>query len=157
MFSISTVSKTHFRNHIIEGCPSDGLSAIDFRRAHGLLGAPTNCVEFEARSWVDEFCARQLPLNSAGDYHLPECDGHLDPGLLAMYLLEPTAVSFTAMAVDAESRADGVRRAARLAALEEAVVELGAQSLRWQKRALVAEAELGALRPPEDAGEAMDD
>lgn len=43
----------------IDGCPSSGLAAIDFRRAHGLSDAPTSKIEMPGYCWQDEEFVRQ--------------------------------------------------------------------------------------------------
>lgn len=45
----------------IEGCPSYGIEAIDFRRQHGLPDAPSHVAEIPALEWEDEAFVRAAP------------------------------------------------------------------------------------------------
>ncbi len=46
---------------VIEGCPSAGLPAIDYRRSHGLPEAPCDTIELPGFSFVDEGFCRAHP------------------------------------------------------------------------------------------------
>src|SRR5258708_2148356 len=48
---------------IIEGCPSSGIEAVDFRRKHGLLEEASDKIEMSAYSWTDEEFVRLAPKN----------------------------------------------------------------------------------------------
>jgi len=52
----------------IDGCPEEGLAAVDFRRAHGLAEAPCEFIDLTPATLVDEAAARLLPLNAAADF-----------------------------------------------------------------------------------------
>ncbi len=46
---------------LIEGCPSDGLPAIDYRRSHGLPEAPCDRIELPGFTFADEGFCRAHP------------------------------------------------------------------------------------------------
>ncbi len=46
---------------IIEGCPTDGVEAIDFRRAHGLPDGPSNRIALPGYAFGSEALVRALP------------------------------------------------------------------------------------------------
>lgn len=43
----------------IDGCPKNGLAAIDFRRQHGLPDAPSNIIILPSFQWEDEAFVRE--------------------------------------------------------------------------------------------------
>lgn len=52
----------------IEGCPSGGLAAVDFRRQHGLPDGASDRVYVPPFRFVDEATARRLPVDGSADY-----------------------------------------------------------------------------------------
>lgn len=61
----------------IEGCPENGLPAIDFRRQHGLPDAPTNRIHIKLDHPSEAVCRRfQEFLNYEGDLRIGEASGH---------------------------------------------------------------------------------
>jgi hypothetical protein len=52
---------------VIEGCPRNGIEAIDFRRAHGLPEAPACEIDLPGYSFPDEVFVREHPDKADGN------------------------------------------------------------------------------------------
>lgn len=61
-------SPKHALTVCIDGCPEEGLAAVDFRRSHGLEEAPSDLIDLTPAELVDEKAARSLPLNGKADF-----------------------------------------------------------------------------------------
>jgi hypothetical protein len=64
MFEVQIEGESGFTSDLtvdIQGCPANGLAAIDFRRSHGLPDAPDDSISLPAGRWVSEEACRSLP------------------------------------------------------------------------------------------------
>lgn len=95
---------------MIEGCPSSGLDAVDYRRKYGLPEAPTNTLWVPRLTWTDEEFIRETgkadssadvhvrylepylsAVNAVGEVCASRCDYCVaEPEVLAEHLKEPT-------------------------------------------------------------------
>lgn len=70
IFGFHRNEKVHPFTVCIEGCPENGLAAVDFRKKYGLSQAPNNKIELPGRIFQSESVCRQFKTNNDADVAL---------------------------------------------------------------------------------------